>query len=55
MLRTDFPLPGRKVPEYELDQIREVFCKPYRIIYHIKPNQIDILAVIHSRTNTLLE
>jgi plasmid stabilization system protein ParE len=22
--------------------------KPYRIIYYIKPDQIDILAVIHS-------
>ena len=44
---TTFPLSGRKVPEIDLDQIREVFEGPYRIIYHIKSNQIDILAVIH--------
>jgi len=35
-----FPLSGRKVPEYDLDQIREVFSGHYRIIYYIKPNQI---------------
>ena len=43
----NFPLSGRKVPEYEIDQIREVIEGPYRIIYHIKPDQIDVLAVIH--------
>ena len=42
-----FPLSGRKVPEYNDSQIREVFSGPYRIIYYIKPDQIDVLAVIH--------
>ena len=37
----DFPLSGRKVPEYEVDQIREVIEGSYRIIYYIKPDQID--------------
>jgi len=41
------PLSGRQVPEYSTDQIREVFTGSYRIIYYIKPDQIDILAVIH--------
>ncbi len=43
----DFPLSGRKVPEFEMGQVREVIEGPYRIIYHIKPDQIDVLAVIH--------
>jgi plasmid stabilization system protein ParE len=43
-----FPLSGRKVPELEADQIREVIEGAYRIIYYIKPDQIDILAVIHT-------
>jgi addiction module RelE/StbE family toxin len=42
-----FPFSGRRVPEYDIDQIREVIEGPYRIIYHIKPDQIDVLAVIH--------
>jgi toxin ParE1/3/4 len=43
----EFPLSGRMVPEYEMTQIREVVEGPYRIIYYIKPDQIDVLAVIH--------
>ena len=43
----EFPFSGRRVPEYDIDQIREVIEGPYRIIYYIKPDQIDVLAVIH--------
>lgn len=50
-----FPLSGRSVPEYDMDQIREVIESPYRIIYYIKPDQIDVLAVIHGAQNTLKE
>jgi toxin ParE1/3/4 len=49
----EFPLSGRKVPEYELEQIREVFEGLYRIIYYLKPDQIDVLAVIHGHQNAL--
>src|SRR3989337_4141166 len=49
----DFPLSGRKVPEYEMDQIQEVIEGSYRIIYHIKSNQIDVLAVIHGSQDIL--
>jgi addiction module RelE/StbE family toxin len=43
----DQPLSGRKVPEYQAEDIRELIEKPYRIIYRIKADQIDVLAVIH--------
>jgi addiction module RelE/StbE family toxin len=42
-----FPLSGRVVPEFDLGQIREVFQPPYRIIYHIRPDQIDVIGVLH--------
>lgn len=51
----DFPLSGRTIPEYELDQIREVIEHPYRIIYHIKSDQIDVLAVLHGAQDVLRE
>jgi len=35
------------VPEYEAPDIREVIERPYRTIYRIKADQIDILAVVH--------
>lgn len=44
----DQPLSGRKVPEYQSEDIRELIEKPYRIIYRIKKDQIDVVAVIHS-------
>ena len=49
----NFPFSGRKVPEYDIDQIREVIEGPYRIIYHIKPDQIDVVAVIHGARDVL--
>ncbi len=42
-----FPLSGRTVPEFEHGQIREVLEGAYRIIYYVKPDQVDVLAVIH--------
>lgn len=42
-----FPLSGRVVPEYQAPQVREVIEGSYRSIYHIKPDQIDVVAVIH--------
>ena len=45
------PRSGRMVPEYESDTIREIIEGPYRIIYRIKSDQINILAVIHGAMN----
>lgn len=44
---SQFPLSGRKVPEYDMGQIREVLEANYRIIYYIKSDGIDVLAVFH--------
>ncbi|MDM8536108.1 type II toxin-antitoxin system RelE/ParE family toxin [Desulfobacterales bacterium HSG17] len=43
----DHPYSGRKVPEYDVEYIRELIENPYRIIYRIKREQIHVLAVIH--------
>lgn len=42
-----FPMAGRTVPEFQVGQLREVFDHPYRIIYSIRPDRIDIIAVVH--------
>jgi toxin ParE1/3/4 len=42
-----FPMAGRTVPEFQVGQLREVFDHPYRIIYRIRPDRIDIIAVVH--------
>ena len=49
----EFPFSGRRVPEYDVDQIREVIEGSFRIIYDIKADQIDVLAVIHGAMDVL--
>lgn len=44
----EFPMSGRKVPEYDSEHIREIIEGPYRIMYYIKEGQVDVLAVIHT-------
>ncbi len=41
----DYPYKGRVVPEFSINEIREVFEKNYRIVYRISEKQIEILTV----------
>lgn len=43
-----YPLSGRMVPEMEREDIRELIESPYRIIYHVLAERIDIVTVMHS-------
>jgi len=45
-----FPFSGRKVPEYELNVVRQVIEGSYRIVYLIKEpeKRVEVLAVIHT-------
>ena len=46
---TDFPLSGRKLPEFDDETIRELIAYGYRIIYVVKQSELIIAAVIHGR------
>ena len=43
-----FPEMGRNVPEAQNKLIRELIYRPYRIIYKINKNYIDIITVVNS-------
>jgi toxin ParE1/3/4 len=45
---TEFPQLGGTVPEYADNSLRELLEKPYRIVYRIYPDRIEVLAVVHS-------
>ena len=45
----DFPLLGRVVPEYQNENIRELFIYSYRLIYSVEHNAINIVAIIHGK------
>ncbi len=38
---------GRRVPEVNDENIREIFVKRFRLIYKVKKDKIIILALIH--------
>ncbi len=48
-LLRDLPEQGREVPEWHEPTVREVFHEPYRIIYEIHEDRIEILTLIHFR------
>lgn len=39
------PLAGRIVPEFQQDDIREVFLRSYRIVYHVRKDSTVVLTV----------
>lgn len=43
----DFPNAGRIVPEYQQKNLREKIFQSYRIVYRIKPDAIEIVAIVH--------
>jgi addiction module RelE/StbE family toxin len=43
-----FPESGRVVPELERPELREVIHGPYRIVYRVRENRVDVLTVHHS-------
>lgn len=43
----EFPMMGRIVPEYQREDLRERIFQNYRIVYRIKPEVIEIVAISH--------
>lgn len=43
------PKAGRIVPELEDAQVRERFIYSYRVLYEIREQHIEVLAVIHGK------
>jgi plasmid stabilization system protein ParE len=43
----DFPLSGRRVPEGDDDQLRELIVYRYRLIYRFDGERVKILGIIH--------
>jgi toxin ParE1/3/4 len=45
----EYPQIGRKVPEINDENIREIFAYSYRILYEIKSENVYIIGIIHGR------
>ena len=46
---SDFPRSGRIIPEFQLQNLREVLEQGYRILYEVFPDRVEIFGVISSR------
>jgi toxin ParE1/3/4 len=44
-----YPMIGRKVPEIDDENVREIFAYSYRILYEIKSEKIYVIGIIHGR------
>ena len=44
-----FPLSGRKVPEFDDENVHELIAYSYRVIYIVETSEVTIAAVIHGR------
>ena len=44
----EFPESGRVVPELNKKEIREVIVPPYRIVYRLQGNGVEIVTVYHA-------
>jgi plasmid stabilization system protein ParE len=43
----EFPNSGAIVPEFDRQDVRELFVLSFRLIYQVLPNEVRVLAVIH--------
>ena len=43
----DNPGLGRVVPEFALEDLRELLVRGYRIVYRLAANQVTVLRVVH--------
>jgi plasmid stabilization system protein ParE len=49
-----YPKSGRIVPEYNDENLREKIYENYRIVYRIKDEFIEIVAICHSARKDIL-
>ncbi|MGZ0078139.1 type II toxin-antitoxin system RelE/ParE family toxin [Methylomonas sp. YC3] len=43
------PYLGKKVPEFDQEELREIGVHSWRVIYQIRHNQVYVVTVVHKR------
>ena len=44
----EFPRSGRIVPERNREDLREIIVRPYRIVYRLRPDLVEIVTVFRA-------
>lgn len=45
----DLPSMGKRLERYRPAEVRELLERPYRLIYRVTPERVEILTVLHYR------
>lgn len=48
-----FPDAGRRVPEFDRDDLREIVVGPYRVVYRRRADSVEIIGVHHHARDLL--
>ena len=43
------PASGRVVPEFGREDVRELIEPPYRLVYRVQADAVEVLSVLHGR------
>ncbi len=43
-----FPLSGEQIPEPGFPQLRHIFIGPYRVLYQLHPDSVEVIGFLHS-------
>jgi plasmid stabilization system protein ParE len=43
-----FPESGRMVPEFGLPNLREIVLRPFRIVYRLRGDIVEVVTIFHS-------
>jgi toxin ParE1/3/4 len=49
----DFPRLGAEVPEYADESLRELLENPYRTVYRVYDDRVDVVPVVHGARRIL--
>jgi len=44
-----FPRVGRKVPEFDDENVRELIVYSYRVVYRLQEDEVVIAAIVHGK------
>jgi toxin ParE1/3/4 len=44
----EFPESGRMVPEFGRPNLRELVVRPYRLVYRLRGDVVDVVTVFHA-------
>lgn len=43
------PASGRMVPEFGREDVRELIDGPYRLVYRVRQDAVEVLSILHGR------